>query len=143
MSKCWRKIRVVFRRAVEMSSTVQTSPVVERVSTLHSLAVARCGYTAAALSNLADKSCGTPLGGGRLLHCGISIWPMSQMGHFRRIQPVLAAGRLPLGPKSGPEAVRSYLQFWPQYRDLSRRGNRQRKLAGHAGKTCKSGTTVC
>ena len=28
-------------------------------------------------------------------------------GHFRRIQPVLAAGRLPLGPKSGPEAVRS------------------------------------
>ena len=39
--------------------------------------------------------------------------------HFRRIQPVLAAGRLPLGPKSGPEVVRSYLQFWPQYRDLS------------------------
>ena len=26
------------------------------------------------------------------------------MGHFRRIQPVLAAGRLPLAPKSGPEA---------------------------------------
>ncbi len=32
---------------------------------------------------------------------------MFGVGHFRRIQPVLAAGRLPLGPKSGPEAVRS------------------------------------
>jgi hypothetical protein len=30
------------------------------------------------------------------------------------------------------------LQFWPQYRDLSRRGNRQGKLAGHAGKTCRA-----
>ena len=33
--------------------------------------------------------------------------PTSGAGHFRRIRPVLAAGRLPLGPKSGPEAVRS------------------------------------
>ena len=44
---------------------------------------------------------------------------MTGLGHFRWIQPVLAARRLPLRPKSGTEAVRSYLQFWPQYRDLS------------------------
>jgi hypothetical protein len=30
---------------------------------------------------------------------------MSLEGHFRRIQPVLAAGRLPLGPKSGPHLL--------------------------------------
>jgi hypothetical protein len=28
----------------------------------------------------------TPLGRGRVLHCGISIWPMSQLGHSRHFR---------------------------------------------------------
>ena len=40
----------------------------------------------------------------RPMHVDTAGWSARGPRHFRRIQPVLPAGRLPLGPKSGPEA---------------------------------------
>ncbi len=50
-----------------------------------------------------------------LLHCGIKSWPMSELGHFRPIRPVLPAGRCPLRPESGHSAsIKLMLRLWRQ-----------------------------
>ncbi len=56
---------------------------------------------------------------GKDVHGDLDPWPgirerpdlENSLGHFRRIRPVLAAGRLPLGPKSGPEGSRRRVEI--------------------------------
>jgi hypothetical protein len=45
--------------------------------------------------------------GRRLLRCGISIQPMSQLGHSRRGRLLPVGGRLPLCPESGRKVMAS------------------------------------